>query len=34
MDRIATMKEFLKDGLGVMALFFILYTLLFFGGAL
>ena len=27
-------KEWIKDGLGVMALFFILYILLFFGGAL
>jgi len=28
------MKEWIKDGLGVMAIFFILYVILFFGGAL
>jgi len=28
------MKEWIKDGLGVMAIFFTLYVILFFGGAL
>ena len=27
-------KEWIKDGLGVMVIFFILYVILFFGGAL
>ena len=27
-------KEWIKDGLGAMAIFFALYILLFFGGAL
>jgi len=28
------MKEWIKDGVGVMAIFFTLYVILFFGGAL